>query len=59
MAYSPERRSAVIARMLAPNSVPLTRLAKEEGIALGTLLAVLALVVVWPGFSLALPHFLR
>ena len=37
MAYSPERRSAVIARMLAPNSVPLTRLAKEEGIALGTL----------------------
>lgn len=38
MAYSPERRSAVIARMLAPNSVPLARLAKEEGIALGTLL---------------------
>jgi hypothetical protein len=38
MAYSPEPRSAVIARMLAPNSVPLTRLAKEEGKALGTLI---------------------
>lgn len=38
MAYSPERRAAVIARMLPPNSVPLTRLAKEEGIALGTLM---------------------
>lgn len=37
MAYSPERKAAVIARMLPPNSVPLTRLAKEEGIALGTL----------------------
>jgi hypothetical protein len=37
MAYSPERRAAVIARMLPPNSVSLTRLAKEEGIALGTL----------------------
>lgn len=37
MAYSPERKAAVIARMLPPNSMPLTRLAKEEGIALGTL----------------------
>ena len=37
MAYSPERRLAVIARMLPPNSVPLTRLAKKEGLALGTL----------------------
>jgi len=38
MAYSPERRAAVIARMLPPISVPLARLAKEEGKALGTLL---------------------
>ncbi len=38
MAYSPERRAAVIARMLSPNSVPLTRLPKEKGIALGTLM---------------------
>ena len=38
MAYSPERRAAVIARILPPNRVPLTRLAKEEGIALGTLM---------------------
>ncbi len=37
MAYSPERKAAVLAKMLPPNSIPLNRLAVEEGISRGTL----------------------
>lgn len=37
MAYSLERRAAVLAKMLPPNNMPLGRLAKEEGISVATL----------------------
>lgn len=37
MAYSVERRAAVLKRMQAPNAVPLRQLAREEGIAEATL----------------------
>ena len=37
LAYSPERKAAVLAKMLPPNNVPLGRLAKEEGISVATL----------------------
>lgn len=37
LAYSPERKAAVLAKMLPPNSMPLDRLSKEEGISVGTL----------------------
>ena len=37
MAYSTERKAAVLTKMLPPNNVPLARLAKEEGISPGTL----------------------
>lgn len=37
LAYSPERKAAVLAKMLPPNNMPLGRLAKEEGISAGTL----------------------
>lgn len=37
LAYSPERRAAVLAKMLPPNNMPLGRLAKEEGISVATL----------------------
>ena len=37
MAYSPERRAAVVAKMLPPNNVALSRLSKDEGISVGTL----------------------
>lgn len=37
MAYSPERKAAVLTKMLPPNNMPLSRLAKEEGISAGTL----------------------
>ena len=37
MAYSPERKEAVLKRMLPPNPIPLSTLAKEEGISEGTL----------------------
>jgi hypothetical protein len=36
LAYSPERKAAVLAKMLPPNNMPLGRLAKEEGISTGT-----------------------
>ena len=35
LAYSPERKAAVLAKMLPPNNMPLGRLAKEEGISKG------------------------
>lgn len=37
MAYSPERKAAVLAKILPPNNMPLGRRAKEEGISAGTL----------------------
>ncbi|WP_172332772.1 hypothetical protein [Mangrovicoccus sp. HB161399] len=37
MAYSPERKAAVLAKMLPPNSIPLNRLSVEEGISRATL----------------------
>ena len=37
MAYSLERKVAVLAKMLPPNNMPLGRLAKEEGISVATL----------------------
>ncbi|WP_371743772.1 transposase, partial [Mangrovicoccus sp. HB161399] len=37
MAYSQERKAAVLAKMLPPNSTPLNRLAVEEGISRATL----------------------
>lgn len=37
MAYSNERKAAVLAKMLPPNNMPLGRLAREEGISAGTL----------------------
>ena len=37
MAYSRERKAAVLTKMLPPNNVPLGQLAKEEGISQATL----------------------
>lgn len=37
MAYSPERKAAVLAKMLPPNNMPLGQLAREEGISVATL----------------------
>lgn len=37
MAYSPERKAAVLTKMLPPNNMPLGQLAKEEGISEATL----------------------
>mgnify|MGYP003591215871 CR=1 FL=1 len=37
LAYSPERKAAVLAKMLPPHSMPLGQLAKEEGISVATL----------------------
>jgi transposase-like protein len=37
LAYSPERKAAVLAKMLPPNNMPLGQLAKEEGISVATL----------------------
>ena len=37
MAYSLERKAAVLAKMLPPNNMPLGRLAREEGISVVTL----------------------
>ena len=37
MGYSPERRSAVLKRMLPPNNVAVRQLSREEGISEGTL----------------------
>ena len=37
MGYSPERKAAVLKRMLPPNSLPLRRLSQEEGISEATL----------------------
>ena len=37
MAYSPERRAAVLKKLEPPNAVPLRQLAKEEGISEATL----------------------
>lgn len=37
MTYSPERKAAVLTKMLSPNNMPLGRLTKEERISAGTL----------------------
>ena len=37
MGYSPERKLAVLKRMLPPNNMPIGQLAKQEGIATSTL----------------------
>ena len=37
LAYSRERKAAVLAKMLPPSTMPLDRLAKEEGISVATL----------------------
>ena len=37
MGYSPERKLAVLKRMLPPNNMPIAQLAKQEGIATSTL----------------------
>jgi transposase-like protein len=37
LAYSLERKAAVLAKMLPPNTIPLSRLAGEEGISRATL----------------------
>jgi hypothetical protein len=37
MGYSPERKAAVLKRMLPPNSLPLRHLSQEEGISEATL----------------------
>ncbi|GEM95382.1 hypothetical protein RSP03_44490 [Cereibacter sphaeroides] len=37
MAYPPERKAAVLTKMLPPNNMPLGQLAKEEGISVATL----------------------
>lgn len=37
MAYSPERREAVLKKLLPPNNRPVTQVAEEEGIAAATL----------------------
>lgn len=37
MAYSKELKSAIIAKMLPPNDISISRLAKEEGIPEATL----------------------
>ena len=37
MAYSPERKAAVLKRMLPPHNLPLRQLSEEEGISEATL----------------------
>lgn len=37
MAYSPDRKAAVLTKNLPPNNMPLVQLAKEEGISKATL----------------------
>lgn len=37
MAYSPERKAAVLTKMLPPNNMPLRQLSEEEGISQATL----------------------
>ena len=37
MGYSPERKAAVLKRMLPPNSLPLRHLSQDEGISEATL----------------------
>ena len=37
LAYPPERKAAVLAKMLPPNNMPLGQLAKAEGISVATL----------------------
>ena len=37
MGYSPERRAAVLKRMLPPNNLPVRHLSQEEGISEATL----------------------
>lgn len=37
MAYSPERKAALLTKMLPPNNMPLQRLSQEEGISRATL----------------------
>ena len=37
MGYSPERKAAVLSKMLPPNNVPLRQLSREEGISEATL----------------------
>lgn len=37
LAYPPERKAAVLTKMLPPNNMPLGRLAREEGISVATL----------------------
>ena len=37
LAYPPERKAAVLAKMLPPNNMPLGQLAREEGISVATL----------------------
>ena len=37
MGYSPERKAAVLTKMLPPNNIPLGQLAREEGISYATL----------------------
>jgi len=37
LAYSPERKTAVLAKMLPPNNMPLGQLARAEGISVATL----------------------
>ena len=37
MGYSPERKEAVLKKMLPPNNLAITELAKQEGIAEATL----------------------
>ena len=37
MGYSPERKTAVLKRMLAPNNMTIRRLSEEEGISVATL----------------------
>ncbi|MBK1706874.1 transposase [Halochromatium glycolicum] len=38
MAYSPERKAAVLKRLLPPSRIPLARLAQEEGLSEATLI---------------------
>lgn len=37
MAYAPERKAAVLTKMLPPNDIPLGQLSREEGISYATL----------------------
>jgi len=37
MGYSPERKAAVLKRMLPPNNLPVRQLSQEEGISEATL----------------------